>query len=338
MSLTLFIPGLFGPSDGLSIDNIPRPPALELLLARAKRQKTFPSTFYTQLCGLFGLEKRAVQDLPVAAISRLIDDDERPEGIWMRADPVNLSPGRNGLILMDSSVFSLTQHDAIVLGASLQQLFTERDWKFEIPMATRWYIKLKDNPNITTTDIDKVAGGDVQHFMPEGKEKTRWGQLMNEVQMLLHDSEVNRDREERGEITINSLWFWGIGQLPEILNRKWSMLMSNDPVAQGLAMLSSTPFSCLPKTTEEITKNADMSSDVLVVLTAALSHCHYWDYPAWQETVAAIEQDWFNPILNAIHEGKLNKIMIITESNKFIINKRSLLKFWRRKKSLMNYM
>ncbi len=56
--------------------------------------------------------------------------------------------------------------------------------------------------------------------------------------------------------------------------------MSNDPVAQGLAMLSSTPFSCLPKTAEEITKNADMSSDVLVVLTAALSHCHYWDYPA----------------------------------------------------------
>ena len=131
-TLTLLIPGLFGPPKGLSEDTVPELPALEVLLAKAKRQRIASVGFCTQLCDLFGYDKNPDQDLPVGAITRLIDDDDKPEGIWMRADPVHLSAGRDGVMLMESSVFSLSQHDAIVLAATLQPLIEEQGWQLEM--------------------------------------------------------------------------------------------------------------------------------------------------------------------------------------------------------------
>ena len=319
------------------MDNVPQLPALELLLARATRKRQIAAGLYPLLFDLFAVGGKAGQNLPIAALTRLIDDDVRPEGIWMRADPVHLSPGRDGLFLMDSSVFSLTQRESIILTAPLQQIFAEQGWQFEIPIAKRWYLKMQDYPDVVMADIGEVAARNIQPFMPRGEGSSRWEKLMNDVQMLLHDSEVNHERQEQGELPINSLWFWGAGQLPEIPARQWSALFSDEAVSQGLAMLSGTPFTRLPETADTIINADNSDSDILVLMTGMLAYSRYPDISAWRRAVEKTEQDWFEPLLKALRDGMVGQLTIFADNEQFTIKKTALLKLWKTSKSLLAY-
>jgi hypothetical protein len=61
-----------------------------------------------------------------------------------------------------------------------------------------------------------------------------WLRAMNELQMILFDSEVNRRREADDKPPVNSLWFWGGGRLPDVRVDHWRRLVTNDPVALGV--------------------------------------------------------------------------------------------------------
>lgn len=334
--LTLLIPGLLAPFKGLPAADTPRFPALESLLAKAWPRSFSPLPFHAQLCGLFGLDKRNGHDLPVAAITRLIDDHKRPEGVWMRADPVHLRAGMNSAVLMDSTAFSLNQREAILLGAELSGLFQERGWEFEVPVARRWYIKPKEPPGILTSEITAVAGRDIMAFLPQGEARGAWDKLQNAVQMVLHDCEVNQERQRRGEPAVNSLWFWGGGELPGILQRRWSTVLSGNPVANGLAMLSGTPCHELPP---DCHKLGDMGpkGNGLIILDSLLSPVLYQDFHAWCGLLTGFERDWFAPLLDRLQRRKLEQLVIVTDGRRFTIDRWSLYKLWGFRKPLSGY-
>ena len=255
----------------------------------------------------------------------------------MRADPVHLMAGRDGVHLVDSSSLSLTQHDAIIFAAILEGLFNEYNWKLEVPLPERWYVRLTQKPAITTKEVDSVTGKDIQRYLPAGPDSKEWLRLFNEIQMLLHGCEINREREQRGELAINSLWFWGIGELPDILPRKWGRIYSNDPVAQGLAMLSGTEFMELPDDFNEVVASCDNGGDVLAACATVLSGSKYQDINVWLGSLEQVEQLWFKPLLEAISQKLLGKLVVITDGYEFTVNRYSFLRFWRRRKSVIDY-
>lgn len=336
-TLTLIVPDLFAYIRGLPEEAIPRLPAFETVLAKGIRKEYGFDACTSRLCELFGLHKSVNEDYPVAALSRLIDDTEQPQGVWMRADPVHLSTSRDSLILTDPSALSFSQHDAIILGTSLEELFNEEKLRIEIPVARRWYINLPELPAMATTPVDEAIGHDIRQYLPSGPDKAKWIRLMNETQMLLHSCELNQEREKRGEIPVNSLWFWGIGRLPDILPRIWSMVYSNNPLAQGLAMLSGTSFTETPKCATEITGNADNDGEILVDLRDIPSGADNLDLRDWQEYFRKLEQDWFILILNAIRERHLDEFRLIIGGDEISFNRQSFLKFWLRQRSLSKY-
>ena len=336
-SLTFLIPGLTWSLDSLHMDDSLRFPVLETMLARSKKYQVELITFYSQLCYLFGLESEQGCDLPLAALSRLVDDADRPEGMWMRADPIHLEMGRESLRLMDFTTFSLTQTDAIVAATLLKDLFDDYGWEFEIPDASRWYLKLNETPQVNTTEVNAVRGKDVQLLMPQGEFKSKLERLMTEVQMVLHDSDFNLQRERSGELPVNSLWFWGCGVLPEILPRRWSKLLSNDPVAQGLAILSGTPFELLKNWSPEFIPAADSPGECLIVLDDLQAKASYEDVLGWKEILSRLERDFFSPLMRALKQSELDKLVIITESREFEVSKSTLNKFWIRRKPLWTH-
>jgi len=195
--LTLFVPGFFGPVSDTPFGITLNVSAIERYL-RFGTSKSIQATGFTQtLFQLFGFPKQA-HDYPVAAVTRLVDDDHDLEGVWMRADPVHLRPERDAVVLLDNTSFNLDKHEALILAADLQQVFTERDIELEAPTNNRWYLKLKQLPEISTTPIHEVVGNDIDKRSANGNNKILWDQLSNEAQMSLYNSPLNDEREQRG--------------------------------------------------------------------------------------------------------------------------------------------
>jgi hypothetical protein len=83
-------------------------------------------------------------------------------------------------------------------------------------------------------------------FLPSGKTGAPWRSLLNEIQMLFFQSEVNRRREQQGQLPINGLWLWGGGTLPRIDRGPWQQICATHPLARGLAQLAGLPLITTP--------------------------------------------------------------------------------------------
>ncbi|MBI4005888.1 MAG: hypothetical protein HY356_04400 [Gammaproteobacteria bacterium] len=335
--LTLFIPGLLQPARDLTVQDLPSTPSLERLLACGRKEQQTPFSFSDALCKLFSLNANPANDLPVAAITRLVDDEHSVKGIWMRADPVHLTADREGVVLMDGSTFTLDQHDALVLATDIRGILAERDLELEVPTVNRWYLRLNELPAVRTTAIHEVAGKDIHHCMPAGADRAYWSQLMNEIQMCLHASGVNEQRQQRKELSINSIWFWGSGELPGRVECEWSWVFSDEEIARGLAIHAGIPWSELPESIDGVIDQFGETDNVLVVITFGLRHAQYHDLKGWQDFIAYLEQYWFFSLLNYLKAGELEELSVITEFQKIKITKLSLYKLWKKRKTIRTY-
>ncbi|MFT5131634.1 MAG: hypothetical protein ACI9SC_000093 [Gammaproteobacteria bacterium] len=336
LDITLYIPGLFDSEIMMDDDHHhPDLSALEYLLARGQKITIQSASHNADLCHLFNYVPAEDEDIPMAAIGRLIDDEKRPEGYWMRADPVHLLADQKSLSLLDASNLSLTQHDALALAACVQQSFTELGWVLEVPVPTRWYVKLNRKPSIRTSDLQMVTGSDIQQHMPMGEDAAIWHRLMNEIQMQFHSADINQLRVERGELPVNSLWLWGTGALPDLQERRWSRVFSDDVNTMGLSMLSNTPCLPLPELAENLFSEESKTANVLVVMSEFQST--FLQHEQRQEQLDKLENTWCKYLLQKLHEGDLRSLRIITGSWQFTIKRYSLMKFWLRVKTFNSY-
>ena len=336
-SLTLYIPGLLFPSSGLMQDTLPSTPSLDSIFTYGRHTSLLPSTYTDALARLFNHKGSARQDFPVAAITRLVDEETDTDGIWMRADPVHLVADHAGLILEDNSSFSLDQHDALVLAADIATIFSELDMQLEAPTTQRWYLRMSKKPAIVTTPLHEVVGRDIDRFMPKGKDQAAWANIMNEVQMVFHNSEINLNRQRQGEKAVNSLWFWGCGKLPGASRCPWTRVFTDDVTCQGLARLSGIEGLELPDQPHDIIRQSSPQDRILAVISFGLRHCQYGDLPGWQDFIVYLDQFLFGEITEGIRSGRISELNLLTEERKIYVDKKSFRKFWRRHKPLNRY-
>lgn len=211
----------------------PRLPALERLVARATRlPDADPHEF---LAHLFGLTP---ETLAVAPFTLLADGGRPEDAYWLRADPVHLAPDRDQLVLMPETMLQVTPKEAADLASAFNAAYGAEGWHLEFPHPKRGYLRSPAPLSVMTRDPADLAGGPVLDAMPQGRHAAGLKQLMNETQMLFHTQAVNQAREEAGRPTINSLWFWGGGELPPKSGRKPAQIVTDLPLVKGLARWS----------------------------------------------------------------------------------------------------
>lgn len=331
MFLTLYIPGLFGPGRPFSDAYVPRPETMEFLLSRGTHRETGRVSYHRAVSALFGHAAQGGRDIPVAAISRLLDSDEPPSGCWMRADPVHLAPDRQGLVLIDAASFELNVRDALALAADIRPALRDAGCELEVPFPDRWYLHTKGIPGICTRELESVAGRDIQNALPAGSDAGRWHRLLNEIQMLLHGSEVNREREARGLPAVNSLWIWGVGELPQPTVAPWSSVWTDELFARGLARLSAVPVNAVPDGPGKIAEIALTGGRILVILDHCARAARYQDLEQWNAAVVRLEDAWFQPGLRLLRTGAFSRLDVVTDGWCFAVSRTDLFKFWRRK-------
>jgi len=337
MHCQILLPGLVRPE----FDNDAAPPradALETLMARGRRRPGAAVGTARWLMESYSVA--AQRDWPIAPIALLGEGGAPGSDYWMRADPAHLRIHRDQLLLADADM-RVSLKEAEALAESLNSHFSE---VFRIfPMQPhRWYAKLAAAPDILTTPIEDACGRSLDDVLPQGSGALRWHALLNEVQMLLHEHPVNAAREQAGEPAINALWFWGAGALPTVRAAPFRHVLSNDPLARGLARASGMPAHGLPGSPQAWLASNPDPGRALVVLDDLSAPAAYGDFEAWRLALEEMERCWFAPLLAALRErriGMLTLQLLSGEAQLQIETTRSDLRYiWRRRRPLAAYL
>jgi hypothetical protein len=309
MPLDLLFPDLLLAHDAPAALREVRLPALEKWLARADAEVSPSRGAIGALGALFGVAAPA----PVAAISLAGETGRRPEGHWLRADPVHLRIDHDYVRLHDASILEVTRAEADALIAELQAHFAPDALEFQAPAPDRWYVKVPAEEEPRTTALADAFGRDVFGMLPQGSGRINWRGAITEAQMVMSGHEVNTLREEAAQPAINSIWLWGEGAAPAALEKRYSLVYSGDPYARGLGMLSGAEVRPLAARLADLDLMRE-SDSALVVIDTLTAPLHRVDIAGWQRHAAQLEEDWFANLRDAIQ--RFGEVRIILPADR----------------------
>jgi len=315
----------------------PRPPALERLLARAAPTRRPPTTVAELLFELYALPIPSDADLPSAALCRLADGFAADDACWMHADPVHLKPDRDRLLLFDGRHMELSREQAEQLAQQLGSFYRGEGWRLQVAAPERWYLQLPRTPKLRTRPVEQAVGRNLEPFLPAGPEGGPWRSRLNEVQMLLHHSEVNLEREQQGLPSINGLWFWGAGRLPTGSGRApFTAVYTDQLLTRGLALWQGIPAHDRPSGLDQLLATQP-GGEVLVLLDDLQLPLLDAEPVAWRAALEALELAWFAPLSRALGRRLGWLCLYPGQGWRYVCGPGSLRRFWRRPRPLESY-
>jgi hypothetical protein len=334
-TLELTLPGLVPEPADVWTAASHRLPALRRLLARAQRSTAAREHLPASLLKSFGVGMQ--EDWPAAPFSRLGDGADPDEYVWLRADPVHLSPQRSSLVLVDSRRLRLSGEESDALLAVVNRHLALDGLTFSAPLPPRWYLRAPRQLKIRTTPTEAAAGCSVDEVLPQGADALMVHGWVNEIQMLLHEHPINAAREARGALAVNSLWLWGAGQLVQPSVSRSGSVWTQDPLLRGLARASALPVYAVPAGAEDWLAHAE-AGEHRIQLDAMETTDTDDPAAAWPEHVERWERDWFAPLLSALSARRLSALTLATHHRgqmlRFSIAPSDLWKVWRRRSGL----
>jgi hypothetical protein len=325
MHCELVVPALFAARE------IPRLPALELLLARGRATQADPLSLEAWLAGQFGLGEEA---LPAGAITAQATEPRDAGAAWVRSDPIHLRLERDRAKLIPGAACAISLEEADAYLAALNRHFEDR-YFFTRARADQWCARTDDESTLATPPPLELAGLEVDAALPGG----RWNALLNEIQMALHEHPLNTERELRGAPPENSVWLWGAGRLPDTVGGPWHSLTSDDALGAGFAQLAGIRHRGLPGTAGEWLDRAPEEGRHLIVLDALRGVLVLGGASEHADRLAALEAHWFAPLLEALRRDRIGMVSVhAPESGHSCETIRGdLRRFWRRARPLAAY-
>lgn len=251
-----------------------------------------------------------------AALTRQTDVGDAAGAAWLRADPAHVRPEMNGARLLGiGDRLSLSQADVDALLPALRPVFGDAGFMLDAPTPSRWYLQLARGTKWPRFSAPNDAlGEDLFEHQPEGPEGRRWRALLNEAQIVLHNHPWNAERSARGLVTINALWVWGGGVLPDRVTSAAQSACSDDDVIQAAIRIAGGSAQPLPRA---------LAADAITGTTLHdLRHAR--DF-------AALQRDWLLPAVQALRSGRLRTLLLDTaDGMQLHLTPGQRWRFWRR--------
>ncbi len=252
-----------------------------------------------------------------AALTRQADVGDAAGAAWLRADPAHIRPDINGARLLGiGERLSLSLNDVDALLPALKPVFGDSGFALDAPMPARWYLRLLREAKFPYFSApDEALGEDLFEHQPDGTEGRRWRALLNEVQIVLHNHPWNAQRAERGLVTINALWVWGGGVLPDRVVTDARQACSDDDVIRAAIKIAGG-------TAQPLQQNFDSASPV------TSDSCLY-DLRRFRD-LAALQRDWLQPALRLLRTGVLKALVLdAADGTRLQLTPGQRWRFWR---------
>ena len=291
----LLIPGLFGP-----VSNIPDAQTFSILDKLFSRYRITdipvagfePTLFY--MLGFQGNYDR----LPLAAIVANATLHGQNHKYWLLAEPVHLKADRDRLLLFRHTSMDISSQQAETFCAEISDYFAPDNIccvASSDPMC--WILGLDEVLDIKSSWLTDVIGRPIDAYLATGKDASRWRQIMNEIQMLLYQSNVNSQRLMQGLPEVNGVWLSAYGEIPQKTSFQSlpDVIYSDNNIVNSLAFL--TDVKIIPPNNEKMVDNnivktyTNLQEPLTVEQTNLwldqLEDCSHWLYQqaqhAWQQ-------------------------------------------------------
>jgi hypothetical protein len=176
------------------------------------------------------------RSLPTAALTREALAGDAGDIPWLCADPAHVQPDLAGARMLACGNLDLDAGEAVELAAPLRPLFGDQGLLLELTEPARWHLRLQRGTPVPDFDPpEAVLGADLLAHLPAGPDGRRWRALFNEAQVILHQHPRNALRRAAGRMTINCIWLWGGGALPDRVRSTHTHVVSADPLLRALA-------------------------------------------------------------------------------------------------------
>ncbi len=245
--------------------------------------------------------------------------------------------GRNSMTLHSAAILDIERKEADALLAALQEHFRGDGFEFAAPSPERWYVRVPPGELPDSTPLEEALGRDLLGLLPVSRGKLNWRSTLTEAQMLLAAHDVNARREKEGRPAINSVWFWGGGELPGHVAAPYRTIHADDVFARGLATLSDARLAGAPAALADIA-HPDANSALVMIdtLSRALNR---GDDAAWCDAATALERGWFEHLRAALDRFGGVRVILPGAKDSLVatLKRPSLLHWLRAPKALSAY-
>ena len=300
--LDLVIPGLCGPLPDIDRLDSKSIHALVAFLAKADRKVVTQKSFHDVLASLFSLSE--IKPFPAAALSLLASNQYTEHGFWFHVDPVHLQADVDHAILRDTHGLDLTLQESESLIEELNEHFKADGIRFLMVDKDSWFLNVSDHEKVSTTPLNEVISRNVYSFMPQGEDALFWKKFMNEVQMLMFQSQVNEQREQNNKLPVNGVWLWGEGALPDRTELQAMEVYSKHSLVKGLSALNN--FNCHTiADVKTFIEHISNQGNNLLVLDDLFNVTCYGDVMEWQTSFNELYVSWLEPLLAWAMKNKI---------------------------------
>ncbi|MBA5687838.1 hypothetical protein [Rugamonas apoptosis] len=265
------------------------------------------------------------QSAPLAAAVLAGFGTAPAEGHWFIVHPVHVQMARTHLTLADQRQLRLDETESRALYESARPYFEELGKPLVYGDANTWFMRADDWHGLRTASPDCVTGMNLSDWMPEGEHAIAARKLQNEIQMLWYEHPVNEARQARGLPPVNSFWLWGGAT-------------SGQP-STGPAVIAGQPWlrAICPPALRDVSLDtllAQGGTHPMAVLGQLIEPAIAGEWASWLDHMRQLEQQWFAPLLAALHSGRVSRITLVLShrhtSASYTTSKLAQRKFWRK--------
>jgi hypothetical protein len=331
-NLTIYFPDVL-PSQGASTTIsalkklLPNSAYLQKLLAKAEVLSLAQLPYYHRILDLCAMP--IDREIPIAALTHPNPGSKS----WLRADPVALNKYMTTCTMAGNAYLEITMTEQQQLLALCNDFLAADGLKLQATTSQQWYLELATPVNITTTPWEYIIEREILDFLPAGENQTYWRQLLTELQMLLYESLVNQQRRLLRKPTIDSLWFWGVGEFPKQHEHKnlWDAVWGGDNYTAGIASYLQVPYlEILAQDLANWQQHLQKAERILWVLPN-LRRSQALESPQQLQILSAIDEHIFLPLLTALRQKKLQTLfLILSEDIQFQISATQMQSWWRK--------
>ena len=327
----LIVPGLFeGIAELASQSGLGSFPALEKYLSRGLKTSCRQDLPHL-IAALLDIPVTPGRDVPTAAmmtLGRVPAQQSAPQSTrqhWAMATPVLLKPDRDRLVLHPAHVRQMPDE----LIKAISEHFSDQFQEILIAENGQWLIRLSENSDVVTAPLMKVIGMNVDQFLPEGNDRQQWHALMNEIQMLFHDLQTS-------QYGFNSLWFEGIGPLPDlsavVQKSSWKIYGKSDLLEPFVKFTA-----CQNPALTDIFKAREFESPIIVVQSEVMAAIEARSVDLWMQAMNQTEQ-LAADLLNKLKKKFIDKIRLYPLDGSVIeLNRSKFRRFWLRPRPVSSF-